>query len=34
MGIPQAVSQNVGKFHAAGGDETEAYQELIVNITT
>ena len=34
MGIPQAVSQNVGKFYASGGDETEAYQELIVNITT
>ena len=34
MGISQAVSQNVGKFHAAGGRETEAYQELIINITT
>jgi len=34
MGISQAVSQNVGKFRAAGGDETAAYQELIINITT
>lgn len=34
MGISQAVSQNVGKFYAAGGRETEAYQELIINITT
>jgi len=34
MGISQAVSQNVGKFHAAGGRETDAYQELIINITT
>ena len=34
MGISQAVSQNVGKFHAAGGRETEAYQQLIINITT
>lgn len=33
MGISQAVSQNVGKFRAAGGGETEAYQELIINIT-
>ncbi len=34
MGIPQAVSQDVGKFHAAGGEGTEAYQELIINMTT
>ena len=34
MGISQAVSQNVGKFYAVGGDETEAYQELIINTTT
>lgn len=34
IGTSQAVSQNVGKFHAAGGRETEAYQELIINITT
>ena len=35
MGIPQAVSQNVSKFYAAaGGEGTEAYQELIINITT
>lgn len=34
MGISQAVSQNVGKFYAAGDDETEAYQKLIINIPT
>ena len=33
-GISQAVSQNVGKFYASGGDNTEAYQTLIINITT
>jgi len=33
MGIPQAVSQNVGKFYEAGGHETEAYQGLIIRIT-
>ncbi|MGK0177132.1 MAG: hypothetical protein ACI91V_001008, partial [Lentimonas sp.] len=34
MGIPQAVSQTVGKFCAAGGNKTEVYQELTINITT
>lgn len=34
MGIPQAVSQNVGKFVASGGLEVQAYQKLIINITT
>jgi REP element-mobilizing transposase RayT len=34
MGIPQAVSQVVGKFCAAGGNKTEVYQELTINITT
>ena len=34
MGISQAVSQNVGKFHAASGRQAEAYQQLIINITT
>lgn len=34
MGISQAVSQNVGKFYAGGGDQTEAYKELTINITT
>jgi hypothetical protein len=33
-GISQAVSQNVGKFYASGGDKMEACQELIINITT
>jgi hypothetical protein len=33
MGIPQAVSQNVGKFHQSGGDGNEAYQDLIIRIT-
>lgn len=33
MGISQAVSQNVGKFYQAGGDEAKAYQELIIRIT-
>ena len=33
MGIPQAVSQNVGKFYQFGGYENEAYQELIIRIT-
>ena len=33
MGIPQAVSQNVGKFYEAGGDGAEAYQGLIIRIT-
>jgi hypothetical protein len=34
MGIPQAVSQVVGNFYAAGGNKTEGYKELTINITT
>ena len=34
MGIPQAVSQNVGKFFASGEDQKDDYQDLIINITT
>jgi hypothetical protein len=33
MGIPQAVSQNVGKFNASGGEEDERYKKLIIRIT-
>jgi len=33
MGIPQAVSQNVGKFNAAGGEKDERYKKLIIRIT-
>jgi REP element-mobilizing transposase RayT len=33
MGIPQAVSQNVGKFYQTGGDDTEDYRKLIIIIT-
>ena len=33
MGIPQAVSQNVGKFHQSGADANKAYQNLILRIT-
>ena len=33
MGISQAVSQNVGKFHAGGEGKSEAFQELIIRIT-
>ena len=33
MGIPQAVTQNVGKCYEAGGDGAEAYQGLIIRIT-
>jgi hypothetical protein len=33
MQISQAVSHNVGNFHAVGGQEAEAYQALIINIT-
>ena len=34
MGIPQAVSQNVGKFFATGEDQKGDYQALIINLTT
>ena len=33
MRIPQAVSQNVGKFHQSGADANKAYQDLIIRIT-
>ena len=33
MGIPQAVSQNVGKFHQSGADANKAYQNIILRIT-
>lgn len=33
MGIPQAVSQNVGKFFASEEDQKDDYQDLIINIT-
>lgn len=33
MGIPQAVSQNVGKFHQSGADANKAYRDLIIRIT-
>jgi len=33
MEIPQAVSQNVGKFHQSGADANKAYQDLIIRIT-
>ena len=33
MGIPQAESQNVGKFHQSGADANKAYQNLILRIT-
>jgi len=33
MGIPQAVSQNVGKFHQSGADANKADQDLIIRIT-
>jgi hypothetical protein len=29
-----SVTVNVSKFHSAGGGENEAYQEMIINITT
>lgn len=33
MGIPQAVSQNVGKFFTTGEDQKDDYQALIINLT-
>lgn len=33
MGIPQIVSQNLGKFHQSGADAEKAYQDLIIRIT-
>ena len=33
MGIPQAASQNVRKFHQSGADANKAYQNLILRIT-
>jgi len=33
MGIPQAASQNVRKFHQSGADANKAYQDLIIRIT-
>ena len=34
MGIPQAVSQNVGTFFLSGEDQKDDYQDLIINLTT
>jgi len=33
MGIPQAVSQNVGRLHASGAEDTEAYRRLRPEMT-
>jgi hypothetical protein len=33
MGIPQAVSQNVGKLHASGAEDSEAYRKLRIVMT-
>jgi hypothetical protein len=32
MGIPQAVSQYVGKYHQSGGGGNKAYQDVIIRI--
>ena len=33
MGIPQAVSQNVGKFFASGKDQKKSYRDIIIKLT-
>lgn len=33
MGIPQAVSQNVGRLHASGAEDSEAYRSLRTEMT-
>ena len=32
MGIPQAVSQNVGKFFASGKDQKKSYRDIIIKL--
>tara|TARA_R110002167_G_scaffold92559_1_gene248582 strand:- start:12 stop:263 length:252 start_codon:yes stop_codon:yes gene_type:complete len=33
MGVPQAVSRNVGRFRAGGGERKASYRDLIQRIT-